>query len=188
MRALSLNTGFSHLCRLCRCSGDWLCTTGSILTLILTPHAHYATPSNQPLLPLLSVHRPISRHLIASDLILKGDLRPRRRREFVDIKHVIMLMVKSSDVAVIVPMALPSCFCIARLRNRIAGCGKLRTNLERARRTVSQLGMYNIQTGKYTECNGAKKLWSYVLSLLDGPHPTHSSMEENKTGRSWEGG
>lgn len=70
----------------------------------------------------------------------------------------------------------PLCFCIARLRNRVTGCGKLRTNLKRARRrTVLQPGMYNIQTsGTYTNaCNGAK-LRSSVLSLPDGPHPTHS--------------
>lgn len=144
------------------------------MTLILTPRAHYAAPSNRPLSLLLSVHRPISRPLIASDLTLE-ELRQHRRatcahpsEEFVDFKHVIMQDGRIAGHRI-------PCFCIARLRNRVAGCGKLITNLERAtRRTVLQSGMYNIQTGTYTNvCNGAK-LWSSVLSLPDGPHPTHS--------------
>ena len=47
--------------------------TGTILTLILTPPAHYAAPSNRPQSLLPSVHR---RHLIASELTLE-ELRQR---------------------------------------------------------------------------------------------------------------
>jgi len=162
-----------------------LCT-GTILTLILTPRAHYAAPSNRPLLLLFSVRS--SAYQSAFDRIRpdtrgtppasKGDLRPPQRR-FVEFKHVIMHDSKIASHRMLLSSyqwPCPSCFCIARLRDRVAGCGKLRTNLKRARRrTVLQSGMCNIQTsGTYTNARNGAKLWSYVLSLLDGPPPTHS--------------
>jgi hypothetical protein len=74
------------------------------------------------------------------------------------------------------PMALPLVFLRRSLAQPSSRCGKLRTNLKRAkRRAVLQLGMYNIQTsGTYTNARNGAKLWSSVLSLPDGPHPIHS--------------
>ena len=129
------------------------------------------------------VHRPISRPLIASDLTLE-ELRQHRRatcahpsEEFVDFKHVIMYgKIATSGVAVIMPMALPLVFLHCSLAQPSIRCGKLRTYLKRAKgRTVLQSGMYNIQTsGTHTNARNGAKLWSSVLSLPDGPHPTHS--------------
>ena len=133
---------------------------GTILTLILTPRAHYAAPSNRPLSLLLSVHRPITRPLIASDLTLE-ELRQHRRatcahpsEEFVDFKNVIMWDGKIASHRMLLsscqmPMTLPLVFLhcsLAQPSSRFR-CGNLRANLKRAkRRTVLQSGMYNINS------------------------------------------
>jgi hypothetical protein len=112
------------------------------LTLILTPRAHYAVPSNRPLSLLLSVRS--STYQSAFDRIRpdtrgtppasKGDLRPPQRRVCrFQARDNARHKIATSDVAVIMPMTLPLVFLRCSLAQPSSRCGKLRTNLKRAK-------------------------------------------------------